>query len=569
MLDFKLIKNEKTGEQYIETSICGKELLNIPQLNKSTAFTQEERHIFGLLGKLPHRVETLDEQVKRSYLQYLSYSSRLQQNIYLNNLHDKNQVLFYKLISCHLNEMLPTIYTPIVGSAVKRFSHEYRQPRGLYIAHSDKNQLEEIINNRSNPHIDLIVVTDGERVLGIGDQGIGGMDIPVAKLMVYSLCGGIDPTRTLPIFLDVGTNNQELLNDPLYLGCKHLRIHMEEYDDFISSFVQVIQKQFPNAFLHWEDFGRENARRILEKYQNKLCTFNDDIQGTGAVTLAALLAASDVCGLPLKDHRIVIFGAGSAGTGICDQIVDAMIRDGLTANAAYECFWLVDRQGLLIDIDAHLTEAQKPYARKAQSLQDWPKQENQYSLLDVVRQVKPTILIGCSAQPGAFSQEVIEIMTNTCERPIIFPLSNPDEKCEAQPADIIRWSQGKALIATGTAFPDIEYHNKMLQITQCNNALIFPGIGLGILAVRAARLSNGMIWAAAKVLSEQAPSRKDSFLPLLPSLGEAQTVAKQIAYAVAKTAIEEKLASINQKADLEQVISKLFWEPRYLPFKKR
>lgn len=569
MLDFKVTRDEQTGEFFIETSICGKPLLTTPQLNKSTAFTHEERRAFGLLGKLPHRVESLDEQVKRAYLQYSSYNSRLQQNIYLNNLHDKNQVLFYKLISRHLAEMLPTIYTPIVGTAVKRFSHEYRQPRGLYIAHSDKNQIEEIISNRSNPEIDLIVVTDGEGVLGIGDQGIGGMDIPVAKLMVYSLCGGIDPTRTLPVFLDVGTNNQDLLNDPLYLGCQHPRISTEKYDAFILTFVNTVHKHFPKAFLHWEDFGRGNARRILDKYQDKLCTFNDDIQGTGAVTLSALLAASDVTGMNLEDHRIVIFGAGSAGTGIGDQIVDALIRRGLSAEEAYKRFWLIDRQGLLIDSDLELTEAQQPYARKTEEIKDWISHIKQHpSLTDTVRQVKPTILIGCSAQPGAFSQDIIEIMSASCTRPIIFPLSNPDEKCEAQPIDILTWSQGKALIATGTAFPAIEYQNRLLQIAQCNNALVFPGIGLGILAVQASRLSKGMIWAAAQALSEYSPSKKDSFLPLLPSLDDAQAVAKHIAVTVARTAIAEGLAEKNQKADLEKLIQDRYWEPRYLPFKK-
>ncbi len=569
MLDFKLCRDENTGERYIETSLCGKPLLTTPQLNKGTAFTNEERKAFGLLGKLPHRVETLDEQVKRAYLQYSSYTSSLQQNIYLNNLHDKNQILFYKLLYRHLGEMIPTIYTPIVGTAVKRFSHEYRQPRGLYIAHSDKNQLEEIIRNRSNPEIDVIVVTDGEGVLGIGDQGIGGMDIPVAKLMVYSLCGGIDPTRTLPVFLDVGTNNQDLLNDPMYLGCRHPRISGEAYDDFISTFVHEIHQQFPNAFLHWEDFGRGNARRILDRFQNELCTFNDDIQGTGAVTLSALLAACEVTSTKLQDQRIVVFGAGSAGTGISDQIIDAMVREGLSAEEAHQRFWLIDRQGLLLSNDPELTEAQKPYARDPKEIAKWDINEKQHpSLTDTVRQIKPTILIGCSAQTGAFSQDIVETMANTCERPIIFPLSNPDEKCEAKPADILTWSQGKALIATGTAFPPVEYHNRMVQIAQCNNALVFPGIGLGVLAINASKLSKEMILAAAEALCKFAPSKKDSFQPLLPSLDEAQIVAKEIAIAVAKAAIETGLAQKNQDADLEKLIADMFWEPRYLPFKR-
>lgn len=569
MLDFKLNRDAQTGELYIETALCGKPLLTTPQLNKGTAFTNEERKEFGLLGKLPNRVETLDEQVKRAYLQYSTYTSRLKQNIYLNNLHDKNQIVFYKLLSRHLAEMLPTIYTPIVGTAVKRFSHEYRQPRGLYIAHSDKNHIEEIINNRSNPEIDLIVVTDGEGVLGIGDQGIGGMDIPVAKLMVYSLCGGIDPTRTLPVFLDVGTNNQELLDDPMYLGCRHQRIDSSEYDNFILTFVTEVHKQFPNAFLHWEDFGRGNARRILDQYQDQLCTFNDDIQGTGAVTLAALLAACDVTGTKLQDQRIVVFGAGSAGTGISDQIIDAMVRDGLTIEEAYQRFWLIDRQGLLLDTDMDLTDAQKPYARSADEIASWAINEKQHpSLTDTVRHVKPTILIGCSAQTGAFSQDIIESMSAHCDRPIIFPLSNPDEKCEAQPANILAWSQGRALIATGTAFPPIEFHNRMVQVAQCNNALVFPGIGLGVLAVNATRLTKEMILAAAKVLCDFAPSKKDSFLPLLPSLDNAQTVAKAIAVAVARCAIDSGYAQKNHNADLEQLIHDIFWEPRYLPFRK-
>ena len=569
MLNFKLVRDPQTAEMYIETSLCGKPLLTTPQLNKGTAFTHEERKDFGLLGKLPHRVESLDEQVKRAYLQYSSYTTRLKQNIYLNNLHDKNQILFYKLLSRHLAEMLPTIYTPIVGTAVKRFSHEYRQPRGLYIAHSDKNLIEEIITNRSNPEIDLIVVTDGEGVLGIGDQGIGGMDIPVAKLMVYSLCGGIDPTRTLPVFLDVGTNNQDLLNDPMYLGCRHPRINNTDYDDFISTFVNEIHKQFPNAFLHWEDFGRGNARRILDQFQNQLCTFNDDIQGTGAVTLAALLAACDVTGVKLQDHKIVVFGAGSAGTGISDQIIDAMVKDGLSIEEARKRFWLIDRQGLLLSNDMDLTDAQKLYGRDPKEIESWAINEKKYpSLTDTVRHVRPTILIGCSAQTGAFSQDIIETMSTTCERPIIFPLSNPDEKCEAQPSDILAWSQGRALIATGTAFPAVEYHNRLLEIAQCNNALVFPGIGLGVLAVNASRLTKEMILTAAETLAKFAPSKKDSFLPLLPSLDDAQIVAKQIAIAVARCAIGSGHAQKNQEEDIEKLVDSMFWEPRYLPFKK-
>lgn len=559
MLDFKVKHDKETDSLFIETSISGKNLLTTAQLNKGTAFTPDERLAFGLLGKLPHRVETLEEQVYRAYQQYKRYTTPLQQNIYLNNLHDKNQILFYRLLSCYLAEMLPIIYTPTVGLAVQYFSHEYRQPRGLYIAHSDQDNLDDIISNRSNPEIDFIVVTDGEGVLGIGDQGIGGMDIPVAKLMVYSLCGGIDPTRTLPVFLDVGTNNQQLLDDPMYLGCRHKRIDAVQYDAFINTFVDRIQAHFPNAFLHWEDFGRRNARPILDRFQDKLCTFNDDIQGTGAVTLAALLAACDITGINIEDNRIIVYGAGSAGTGICDQIVDAMVMRGASRDDAYKCFWLIDRQGLLIEGDSELTEAQCPYARKHSDV---------VTFTDTVSQVKPTILIGCSAQTGAFSQDIIETMATHCERPIIFPLSNPDAKCEAQPADILTWTKGKALIATGTAFPPIDYQNRQFQIAQCNNALVFPGIGLGIQAVGAIRLSKAMLWAASLALSALSPSKQDSSLPLLPLIDDAQQVAKHIAVAVARVAIETDLAQCNQDKDLEKLIQDIFWEPRYLPFKR-
>lgn len=570
MLDFHICRNEQTGEMYIETSIVGRHLLSTPQLNKGTAFTHDERRVFNLQGTLPSRVETLDEQVKRAYIQFSAYSSRLQQNIYLLNLHDKNQILYYKLVSSHLAEMLPIIYTPIVGSAVQHYSREFRQPRGLYISQADQDRIDEILDNRSNPEVDLIVVTDGEGVLGIGDQGVGGIDIPVAKLMVYGLCGGIDPKRMLPICLDVGTNNQDLLDDPLYLGCRTPRITGKAYDDFIHTFVERIQAKFPHAFLHWEDLGRGNARRILDQFQDKLCTFNDDIQGTGAVTLSALLAACDVTGKDLLEHQIVVFGAGSAGTGISEQIVDALIRKGLSEEEAYRRFWLIDRQGLLMESDPDLTASQKPYARKTSDIASWNiNSKKNPSLADTVREAKPTILIGCSAQAGAFSQDIIEIMASRCDRPIIFPLSNPDEKCEAKPADILAWTEGRALIATGTAFPQVEYQNRMLPIAQCNNALVFPGIGLGILAVRATRLSKAMIWAASQALSEFSPSKKDSFLPLLPSLNDAQTVAKRIAVAVAQVAIDTGLAQCNQDQPLERLIESLFWEPRYLPFVKK
>ena len=521
------------------------------------------------MGKLPDRIEVLQEQVERTRLQLSKYKTAIQKNIFLNNLHDKNQILFYKFLEQHLSELIPIIYTPTVGLAVKAFSHEYRQPRGLYISHTHQDDIDLILENRSNPDIDLIVVTDGEGVLGIGDQGIGGMDIPVAKLMVYSACGGIDPSRTLPIFLDVGTNNPELLEDPLYLGCKHNRIDPKAYDKFIDKFVSSIKRKFPRAFLHWEDLGRDNARRLLDQYKDKLCTFNDDIQGTGATTLAALLAASRVTGLPLSEHRILVYGAGSAGTGVSDQIQEALLRHGLSAQEAYQRFWLVDRQGLLMEDDPRLTAAQKPYARSQEDLKTWAMAaEQSKSLLEIVKNVQPTILIGCSTQAGHFTQEVIQAMASHTERPIIFPLSNPDELCEAQPIDILTWTQGKALVATGTAFDDVQINDRRFTIAQCNNALVYPGIGLGIIAVRASRLNSEMLWAAAQALAELSPSAKDPFLALLPALDEAELISKKIAVAVAKTAIEQGIAEVKESQGLDEIIEKHYWRPKYLSFNR-
>lgn len=568
MLDFTKAIDKKTGKPFIKTSISGKHLLALPQLNKGTAFTQDEREAFGLLGKLPHRIETLDEQVTRAYLQLSQYTDPLKKNIYLNNLHDKNHILFYQLICQHLEELIPIIYTPTVGRAVQMFSQEYRQPRGLYISHTYQDDLDTILKNRSNPQIDLIVVTDGEGVLGIGDQGVGGMDIPVAKLMVYSACGGIDPSRTLPIFIDVGTDNVDLLNDPLYLGCRHNRIYAHEYDKFMDKFIHAIHQYFPHAFLHWEDFGRNNARRLLLKYQDKLCSFNDDIQGTGATTLAALLAAAEATQMPLLKHRFLIYGAGSAGMGIGDQIVDALIRLGSSQEAAYKQFCLVDRQGLLIHTDPALTTAQKPYARKQMEFHHSNTQnQTNLTLADTIKAFRPTVLIGCSAQPGHFTEEIITYMASYCERPIIFPLSNPDSKCEAKPFDILTWTKGQALVATGTAFDIVRLENRIFTIAQCNNALIFPGIGLGVTIVQAKQVNDDMLWAAAQALSELSPIREDHFLPLLPSLCGAERISKHVALAVARAAIASKSAR-KQPKNLEKLIEDSYWKPDYLPFRR-
>lgn len=564
MLDYNIVTDDETGELYLETSLQGKPLMTTSQLNKSTAFTNEERRDFKLLGKLPYRVETLEEQVARAYQQFKTYGTPFQQNIYLNSLLDKNQVVFFKLVSQHLNEMLPTIYTPIVGTAVKHYSQEFRHPRGLYLSYPDREYMEEILMNRSNPKVELIVVTDGEGVLGIGDQGIGGIDIPIAKLMVYTLCGGINPSKTLPICLDVGTDNETLLNDPFYLGWRHKRIRGAEYDAFIAQFVATIQKQLPKVFLHWEDFGRDNARNILNLYQDKLCTFNDDIQGTGVVALSSLLSGIKVTGSTLADQRIIVHGAGSAGTGISDQIVEGLCRQGLTREEAYKRFWLIDRQGLLIDDDLTLTESQRPYARPRAEIPVGVTMD----LYHTVCHVKPTALIGSSAQGGAFTEAVLKAMAAHCKQPIILPLSNPTEHAEATPIDILKATNETALIATGTRFDPVMCSNHQLRvIAQCNNALVFPGIGQGILSSQARRLTKNMLWAACDALSEQSPALKDSSAPLLPSLDDAQRVGKLMAKAVALEAIREGLSDLPEaeQKNIDAIIERRFWKPQYLP----
>ncbi len=569
MLDYKNCRDENNNE-YILTSLAGKLLLSVHQLNKGSAFTEEERMSFNLLGKLPSKIESLEEQVQRSYKQFENYATELKRNRFLNDLHDTNQVLFYKLVSQHLSEMVPYIYTPVVGQAVKEFSNEFRRPRGLYISYLEQEHMEDILDNRSNPEIDVIVVTDGEGVLGIGDQGINAMDIPIAKLMVYTLCGGIDPNRTLPIQLDVGTNNEKLLADPMYLGWRHERLSGPEYDNFIDRFVTAVQKKFPNVFLHWEDFGRNTARSNLDRYRDNMCTFNDDMQGTGVVTLSAILAAVHAKGEKLKDQRVVVFGGGTAGTGIADQIVDAMVREGETIEEARARFWMLDRQGLMTRDMVKLSEFQRIYARAPEEPSTW-KLDNMASitLADVVRNVKPTILIGCSTMAGAFTEAIVKDMASHVTRPIILPLSNPTERVEAHPHDLLEWTQGQALIATGSPFEHVTYNGCDIRIAQCNNSLVFPGLGLGLIAVKAKHVSDDTLWAACSALSDYSPVMKNPTAPLLPSLDEARDVAKCIAVAVAKQVLEEGLAMYEPKGSLEDYIESLMWEPRYLPYKRR
>lgn len=566
MLDFK-IEKDANGQKYLLTSVSGKALMSIAQLNKGTAFTQEERLQFGLLGKLPNHVETLEEQMIRAYWQYCHYNEQINKNIYLNYLLNQNQVLFYKLIETHIEEMLPTIYTPIVGNAVKEYNEQFMQPRGLYISYDDQDQIEKILNCRSNPDVKLIVVSDGEGVLGIGDQGVGAMAIPIAKLMVYSAIGHINPDNTLPILLDAGTNNESLLNSPFYLGWKHKRISGSDYDRFIDKFINAVKRVFPHIYLHWEDFGRHNAYNNLIIYREKICSFNDDIQGTGVVTTAAILAAISQTKLSLAEQRIIVFGAGSAGIGITETLHKALIRAGLTSEQARKQFWLIDRQGLLTELVQDPTPAQLPYLRSAAEIANWSVVNSSHiTLEETIAQAKPTILIGTSALPGAFSFGAIQTMAHFCEQPIILPLSNPPERSEAHPQDLIAWTQGKALIATGSPFDPVEYQGQVFPISQCNNYLSFPGIGLGVISVEANMVTDNMLWAASQALSEYGDAREKRILPTIQQA--ASLVSRYVAIAVAKAAIQDQVARKNDLTRVEEYIDESIWKPEYLPYRR-
>ncbi len=548
MLKYRVCRDPKTHEEWIETDLRGKELLTTYLLNKGTAFTEEERTTLDLRGKLPQRIETLEEQVTRAYKQFKKYDSLIQKHIFLNDLHDKNEVLFYRLVFDNLVEMLPIVYTPVVAESVKQYNEEFRQPRGLYIAYPDRNNIRKILQNRTHPNVSVVVVTDGERVLGIGDQGVGAINISIAKLMLYSMCGGVNPYHALPIVLDLGTNNEQLLSDPLYLGWRHRRIDGQEYDDFIDEFVQIFKQEMAGTFLHWEDFGRNNARKILEKYRHQLTTFNDDMQGTSVVTLAALLSAMRKINSKLSEQRFVVFGAGTAGVGVADRIVDAMLHEGCSEVEARDRIWLIDRDGLLAK-GSQTVFFQEPYLRESGA---------GLSLAEVVEQVKPTVLLGCSACPGAFTETIIRSMAAHTEQPIIFPLSNPTELVEALPEQLLAWTENKALIATGSPFPGV---------SQCNNAFSFPGIGLGVIAAKASQLSDNMLWVACQALSNA--SQLEDNNRLLPKLDNLREITKKIGIAVVDAAKEEGFFHADPNLSSEQLVQQVTWDPHYLPIRPR
>ncbi len=569
MIDFKVINDARSGEEVLEIGLAGPLLLDCPILNKGSAFSEQERREFGLLGLLPPHVNTLEMQVARRYQEYQQKQTDLDRHIFLRALQDRNETLFYRLVREHITEMMPVIYTPVVGAACQHFSHIYRRPRGLFISYPLGNEIATILDNRPFREVDVIVVTDGERILGLGDQGVGGMAIPIGKLSLYTLCGGIHPARTLPILLDAGTDNPERLHDPLYLGWRHERVRGQEYDAFIEAFIEAVVGKFPNVLLQWEDFAQQNARRLLDRYRNRLCSFNDDIQGTAAVTLAGVLSAVQATRSPLSQQRIIIVGAGSAGTGIADLMVTAMVQEGLSSAAARSRFWLIDRQGMLHSGMDGLEPFQLPYAQPLEKTAGWQwDKSGPITFLDVVKNIHPTVLIGTSGQPGVFTEAVVREMARQVERPIIFPLSNPTSRCEAMPAHLLEWTRGRALVATGSPIAEVSYGGRGIPIGQCNNSYIFPGMGLGLIATGARWVTDAMFLAAARALADCSPARGDPDAPLFPPLEDIRQVSRRIALAVAAEAKGQGLTGRTGVVDLESLVDEMRWEPRYQPMKR-
>jgi malate dehydrogenase (oxaloacetate-decarboxylating) len=545
------------------TVLRGRQVLADPRINKGTAFSDSERHDLGLTGLIPAAHFTLDDQVARVYAQYRHQPDDLARNVTMTALHDRNEVLFYRLLTDHLSEMLPIVYTPTVGQAIEHYSHEYRRPRGIYLSvdHPELIEASLLAADLGPGDVDLIVATDAGAILGIGDWGVGGIHISVGKLAVYTAAGGIDPARTIPVMLDVGTDRQSLLDDPLYIGNRHPRVPAAEYDSFLDAFVRVAGKLFPLALLHWEDLGVANARRVLGRYRDERLTFNDDIQGTGAVNLAAVLAATRASGVPLAGHRIVIFGMGTAGAGIADQLTAAMVAEGVPQAEATRRIWAVDRQGLLTRDMADLSDTQRRYARDPAEVAG---RADGIGLAEVVARVHPTVLVGTSGRTGAFTEAVVRDMAAHAERPVILPMSNPTALSEAVPADLIRWTDGRALVAAGSPFQAVDHDGIRYEIGQANNALIFPGLALGVIAARARQVTDGMLLAAARAVADMVDISTPG-TPLLPRVADLRETSVAVAAAVARAAEAEAMASAPLDADLAGQLRALMWEPRYRP----
>jgi malate dehydrogenase (oxaloacetate-decarboxylating) len=553
--------NGKTKD--MKTTLTGYDLLIHPRLNKGTAFTESERDAFALHGLLPPHIGTMEEQRRRRKNGLDGETTPLQKYSFMRDLQDTNETLFYSLITHHIEETLPIVYTPTVGEGCQQFSEIWRKPRGLFLSYPNKKLIDQIFAHPRYAGIKCIVVSDGERILGLGDQGAGGMGIPIGKMALYTALAGIAPESCLPILLDVGTENEERLQDPLYVGWRNRRIRGQQYDDFVDAFVSAVKGRWPHVLLQWEDFAGINADRFLQRYRDQLCTFNDDIQGTAAVATGTLLSAITVTGLPLSEQRVAFFGFGGAGIGIAQLIWSVMRDAGLSEQEAYARFYAVDRYGLLVEGGQGIRSEQAPFARSKSELANWQVTNRQeIGLLDVIRNAKPTVLIGVSGQAGAFSEDVIRGMAKNTDRPIVFPLSNPTSRCEATPQQVVDWSDGRALVGTGSPFGPAKFNGKEVHIDQTNNSYIFPGLALGTISSKARRVSDGMIKASALALAELAPTKQDKSASLLPPLATIRSVSLSVARAVGKQAIKEGLAPVDE-TQFENELAANVWEPVY------
>jgi len=551
---------------------AGPALLEAPLLNKGSAFSERERRQFNLEGLLPYNIETIEEQEARVYQQLCSFQDPMDKHIYLRNIQDTNETVYYRLVVDHLSEIMPLIYTPTVGLACQQFSKIYRRKRGLFISYPDRDRIDDMLQNATKQNVKVIVVTDGERILGLGDQGIGGMGIPIGKLALYTSCGGISPAYTLPITLDVGTNNSALLDDPMYMGWRHPRITGDDYYEFVDEFIQAIKMRWPDALLQFEDFAQDHATPLLNRYRNDLCCFNDDIQGTAAVTVGTLIAACKAKGEVLAQQKVVFAGAGSAGSGIAEHVVKQMIAEGLTEEQARGRVFLICKDGLLQDTSSNLFDFQRPLATPSALISTWTLKSSQamdaVSLLDVVANVQPSVLIGVSGQAGLFTKAIIETMQAGCARPIILPLSNPTSQVEALPADLLRWTGGQAMVATGSPFPAVDMGSRHFEIAQCNNSYIFPGIGLGVISARARLITENMMMAASNALANASPIVRDGQGALLPPLESIRQVSKLIAKAVFEQAIEDGVALPIPPELIDAKIERNFWYPEYREYRR-
>ena len=553
----------------VTTSLSGYQLLADPLLNKGTAFTEAERGMFDLHGLLPPNIGVLDEQISRRLHALRNFKTDLERYSFLRGLHDTNETLFFALMVKNIEELLPIVYTPTIGAGCQQFSRLFRKPRGLFLSLPHKTKLKAILDNPHFDRVEAIVVTDGERILGLGDQGAGGMGIPLGKLALYTACGGIHPATTLPIMLDVGTDNPECLADPLYVGWRHERVRGAEYDDFVETFVSAVAERWPHVLLQWEDFAKGNATRLLNRYRDRLCTFNDDIQGTAAVAIGTLLSAINVTKVPLTEQRFVVFGAGSAGCGIATLLLKAMTDAGLQQRDAVGRIFMVDRDGLLVEGMGDIASYQKPFVQNKSVAGAWKLDHpDKVALLDVVRNARPSVLIGVSGQTGAFSEPVVRAMAEHNERPIIFPLSNPTSRAEATPEDLENWTDGRAVIGTGSPFPPLTRGGTKFRVDLTNNSYIFPGVGLGVIAVKARRVTDSMFMAAAKALASVSPARANPNGNLLPPVTSLRDVSAAVATAVAQQAHNEDLTEGINADEIEGLIRAHIWAPRYLPYRR-